>query len=367
MISTTETAAAATAAAAAATAAAVQISRAALTDRGGGRENQDTVFTTVTDRTITVGVFDGHGTHGTLAATTAAETAAAAAAALQPLPAGFAAAEELFRTRLFETDRGKHVIRYGAVYNALTAAPVRGGTTASVLQVDQTTGAASFAHVGDSEARYWDCDPAAAPATTPAPAAAAAPAEGIPLTANHNPGSLSEFNRIRATNPAAPRQFLYAARNPQRPAFITDASGEWITNPAGGFSYCDVRNSWSIYFHSSEDEERLAMTRAIGDYHIKRDGLSAIPDCTTVPPPPPGTTRAYLVATDGFWDGMEYADVGAILCRPDLVGNAEVAAAALMGLGTLTNRQKFGYDHDNLSVAVVYVTSPSAAAPAAAP
>lgn len=363
MISATETVASAAAAAA------VLISRAALTDRGGGRENQDTVFTTVTDRTITVGVFDGHGTHGTLAATTAAETAAAAAAALQPLPTGFAAAEELFLTRLFETNPRGNEIHYGAVYKktsgaallgaAARGAPLRGGTTASVLQVDSATGAASFAHVGDSEARYWDYDPAAA-------AAAAAATEGIPLNANHNPGSLAEFNRIRATNPGAPRQFLYAARNPQRPAFITDASGEWITNPAGGFSYCDVRKSWSIYFHSSEDEERLAMTRAIGDYHIKRDGLSAIPDCTTVPPPPPGTTRAYLVATDGFWDGMEYTDVGALLCRPDLVGNAEVAAAALMELGTLTNCQKFGYDHDNLSVAVVYVTA-AAAAPAAAP
>jgi len=366
MISATETATAASATAASATAAsaaaaaAVLISRAALTDRGGGRENQDTVFTTVTDRTITVGVFDGHGTHGTLAATTAAETAAAAAAALQPLPAGFAAAEELFLSRLFETNPSGNEIHYGAVYKKTNGAPargapLRGGTTASVLQVDSATGAASFAHVGDSEARYWDYDPAAAAA-----AATAAATEGIPLNANHNPGSLAEFNRIRATNPAAPRQFLYAARNPQRPAFITDASGEWITNPAGGFSYCDVRNSWSIYFHSSEDEERLAMTRAIGDYHIKRDGLSAIPDCTTVPPPPPGTTRAYLVATDGFWDGMEYADVGALLCRPDLVGNAEVAAAALMELGKLTNRQKFGYDHDNLSVAVVYVTAAAA-------
>jgi serine/threonine protein phosphatase PrpC len=245
------------------------------------------------------------------------------------------------------------VIRYGAVYNALTAAPVRGGTTASVLQVDQTTGAVSFAHVGDSEARYWDCA---------APAAAAVDPEGISLNENHNPACLAEFNRIRAIYPGASRQFLYTARNPQRRAFIMDASGDWIPNPAGGFSYCDVRNSWSVYFHSSDDDERVAMTRAIGDYHLKRDGLSAIPHCTTAPPPPPGTTRVYLVASDGLWDGMQYAEVGEVLCRPDLVGNADAAAAALMELGARINRQKFGYDHDNLSVAVVYVTSPAAAA-----
>ena len=325
--------------------ASIQITTAVLTDRGGSRENQDAVSTTATAAAATVAVFDGHGLHGTLAATTAAETVAVATAAGEPITAGFAAAEELFRTRLFETDRDKHVIRYGAVYNALTAAPVRGGTTASVLQVDRATGAASFAHVGDSDARYWDC-------------AAAAPDEGIPLTANHNPGSLEEFNRIRAVYPSASSRFLYSARNPQRRAFIMDPSGDWIPNPAGGFSYCDVRNTWSVYFHSSDDDEKLAMTRAIGDYHLKRDGLSAIPDCTTAAPPPPGTTRVYLVASDGLWDGMQYAEVGEVLCRPDLVGNADAAAEALMELGKRINCQKFGYDHDNLSVAVVYVSAP---------
>ena len=330
----------------------IQITTAALTDRGGCRENQDAIFTSTTATAATVAVFDGHGIHGTLAATTTAETISSATAAGEPITAGFAEAEELFRTRLFETDRDKHVIRYGAVYNALTAAPVRGGTTASVLQVDRATGAVSFAHVGDSEARYWDCAAAAA-------AAAAAPAaEGIPLTANHNPGSLEEFNRIRAVYPSASSRFLYSARNPQRRAFIMDPSGNWIPNPAGGFSYCDVRNTWSVYFHSSDDDERVAMTRAIGDYHLKRDGLSAIPHCTTAAPPPPGTTRVYLVASDGLWDGMQYAEVGEVLCRPDLVGNADAAAEALMELGKRINCQKFGYDHDNLSVAVVYVSAP---------
>jgi serine/threonine protein phosphatase PrpC len=323
--------------------ASIQITTAVLTDRGGSRENQDAVFAAA----ATVAVFDGHGLHGTLAATTAAETVAAATAAGEPITAGFAAAEELFRTRLHNT--GNHVLNYGAVYNRLTLAPVGGGTTASVLQVDRATGAASFAHVGDSEARYWDCAAAAAAAATP---------EGIPLTANHNPGSLEEFNRIRAVYPSASSRFLYSARNPQRRAFIMDPSGDWIPNPAGGFSYCDVRNTWSVYFHSSDDDEKLAMTRAIGDYHLKRDGLSAIPHCTTAAPPPPGTTRVYLVASDGLWDGMEYAEIGALLCRPDLVGNADAAAEALMELGKRINCQKFGVDHDNLSVAVVYVSMP---------
>ena len=337
--------------------ASIQITTAVLTDRGGCRENQDVVFAAAAAApaaeaaaAVTVAVFDGHGLHGTLAATTAAETVAAATAAGEPITAGFAAAEELFRTRLHNT--GNHVLNYGAVYNRLTLAPVGGGTTASVLQVDRATGAASFAHVGDSEARYWDC---AAPAAAP---------EGIPLTANHNPGSLEEFNRIRAVNPSASSRFLYSARNPQRRAFIMDPSGDWIPNPAGGFSYCDVRNTWSVYFHSSDDDEKLAMTRAIGDYHLKRDGLSAIPHCTTAPPPPPGTTRVYLVASDGLWDGMEYAEIGALLCRPDLVGNADAAAEALMELGKRINCQKFGVDHDNLSVAVVYVSMPLAPAPA---
>jgi serine/threonine protein phosphatase PrpC len=336
--------------------ASIQITTAVLTDRGGSRENQDAVFAAAAEAAAaaTVAVFDGHGLHGTLAATTAAETVAAATAAGEPITAGFAAAEELFRTRLQST--GDHVLNYGAVYNRLTLAPVGGGTTASVLQVDRATGATSFAHVGDSEARYWDC---AAPAAAAAPPAAP---EGITLTANHNPGSLEEFNRIRAVYPSASSRFLYSARNPQRRAFIMDPSGDWIPNPAGGFSYCDVRNTWSVYFHSSDDDEKLAMTRAIGDYHLKRDGLSAIPHCTTAPPPPPGTTRVYLVASDGLWDGMEYAEIGTLLCRPDLVGNADAAAEALMELGKRINCQKFGVDHDNLSVAVVYVSAPAAAA-----
>jgi len=277
-------------------------------------ENQDTFF--IGDHMF--GVFDGHGVGGK----TVAETACAAFAAASldsSFPEIFAAAEEA-------------VARIG-----LPVTHRDGGTTASCLYIDYD-GYCQVGHVGDSEVRYYD------------------DVDGVSLTADHSACSLEEFKRIKGTSD--PSRFEFTARPPNgvaRPVFVKRA-GEWIMDPRGGNFYCTARRDWATYV-VSPDEERLAVTRAIGDFSMKPYGVSAEPTITTVGPPAAGVTRAIVLASDGLWDAMTYDEVGAIVRRPDLIGNAE-ATTALMEAALAASNKMFGSSADNTTAIVVYMTSP---------
>jgi serine/threonine protein phosphatase PrpC len=59
----------------------------------------------------------------------------------------------------------------------------------------------------------------------------------------------------------------------------------------------------------------LAITRAFGDYALKRDGVSAKPTITkhTLKP----SDKFLVIASDGIWDVLEDEDV-CKLCREEL-------------------------------------------------
>jgi serine/threonine protein phosphatase PrpC len=299
------------------------IRMATLTDIGGSTENQDRSF--VSEATGTLGVFDGHGVTGSLAAETVcalfAAGAAAAAAAAEP-SALFAEAEA-----------------------ALPTATTDGGTTASLLRINRETGDILFAHVGDSEGRlFTDIG-----------------TEGIGLCADHTPLSVSEFERMNRTHGTPPSGFRFSGGS-YRNVFMPTAEGGYRVSPLGGFTYCDVRNSWSAYVHS-RGGRRLAVTRAIGDFDMKSTGVIAEPSVTTVTAGDKDKVKAIVVASDGFWDGMQYTDVSNIVCRPDLLLslNAGAAVAELMEVGKRTNTALFGTETDNITVAVAYVSLASLA------
>jgi serine/threonine protein phosphatase PrpC len=290
------------------------IRMATLTDIGGSTENQDRSF--VSEETGTLGVFDGHGVTGSLAA----ETVCALFAGAEAEPSALFAEAEA----------------------ALPTASTDGGTTASLLRINKATGDILFAHVGDSEGRiFTDIG-----------------TEGIGLCADHTALSVSEFERMNRTHGTPPSGFRFSGGS-YRHVFAPTGEGGYRVTPLGGFTYCDVRNSWSAYVHSRAGR-RLAVTRAIGDYDMKSTGVISEPSVTTVSASASDKAkiRAIVVATDGFWDGMQYTDVSNIVCRPDLLlsQNADAAVAELMEVGKRTNIALFGAETDNITVAVAYVS-----------
>ncbi|MGL4651766.1 MAG: PP2C family serine/threonine-protein phosphatase, partial [Caldilineaceae bacterium] len=167
---------------------------AAAADTGKAAYDQDRAC--INPDTRTIGVFDGHGDYGALAAQTAADIVASSSA-VTPFADLFAAAETAVRDamRAQITAEGKPLHEYeGALYRqapppqrhfAIPMIQYRGGTTASVLRIAED-GALSFANVGDSDVVVFDgpADP------------------GRTLIADHTPTSLAEWERVHAAHPA---------------------------------------------------------------------------------------------------------------------------------------------------------------------
>ena len=321
-----------------------------LTDRGGAAYNQDRAFVDAAHRQI--GVFDGHGDYGEAAAQAAADTFAATSES--PLMDMFVVAEAAVRTAICTAvaaagiatiEEGGALYRRG-IYGA-RGTQIRGGTTASVVRFDPD-GALTVANVGDSDVVIFDSD------TDP----------GRSLMADHTCTNLEEWTRVHAAHPATRFRFnnpnIYAA---ERPVWIPqgvvnpEVDEPWALNPAGGYHYSDVRNSWATYLTTADGSESLAMTRALGDLHLKRHGVIAAPAVQTVPAPAPapGTTRAVIIGSDGLWDTLQFEEVRGIVYRADLVGRPDEATATLMAYGKERARTLMGAGYDNIACAVVYV------------
>ena len=283
------------------------------------RENQDTFF--VGDGVY--GVFDGHGGHGLAAAEAARDCLSSPAAT-------FAEAE-------------------AAVLST------KGGTTASVVRIDKDTGAIEVSHVGDTEVRYYDLGQIEGQSQS-----------GVNLTVDHSPLSKDEFLRIRAREgPKGSFVFARAYRYmPERFVFVEDAAADrgWRVDDAYGNFYSTVRKEWAAYVSNSVGD-KLAVTRALGDHHMKPCGVIAEPSVVTAPPlTSTESPRAVVIASDGVWDVMQYAEIGEIVRRTDLVGNAEAAAHAILGATLEKQRELLGATGgDNATVIVVYVAKAEAA------
>ena len=127
---------------------------------------------------------------------------------------------------------------------------------------------------------------------------------------------------------------------------------EWIPNPQGGFKYCNVRSEWSTYI--SANGNNLAITRAIGDFDLKKFGLIATPTIVAATAPARGIVRAIVLASDGLWDCMHYSEVRAIVRSPECLGQAELAADRLLSAAEAYSDARFG-GRDDISVIIVYV------------
>ena len=337
---------------------AIAFPSAAAGHTGNSPYDQDRASVNLATRTIAI--CDGHGDYGTLAAETAATTFHAAPADA-PLPALFAAAETAVRDamRAAVLGAGKPLREVdGALYrpalygSSSSTGPIyRGGTTASVLRV-APDGSLTVANVGDSDVVVFD-----APSVTHGVAGHSD--AGRTLIADHTPTSQTEWERVHAAHPSTRFRFNNPASPwaADRPVWVPKADA-WTLNPTGGFMYTDVRNTWGAYVTAADGSESMAMTRALGDFHLKRHGLIAEPEIQTAPAPAPGTTRAVALGSDGLWDALQFEEARDLLFRADLVGNADAATAALLELGRAKAVAAFGPVTDNIICAVVYITVP---------
>jgi serine/threonine protein phosphatase PrpC len=128
-----------------------------------------------------------------------------------------------------------------------------------------------------------------------------------------------------------------------------------VQNPIGNY-YNTVRKEWAAYLQIP-CRSQLAMSRALGDVVMKPYGVIATPSVLTAPPL--GKTRAIVMASDGVWDTSQYAEIGAIVRRPDHIGNAEAAAKAILAEALAKQTVLLGAYGDNATIIVVYVSPPT--------
>ena len=356
----------------------ISINSASVTDNGSYTYNQDRAHIggfgyEGCSGEVTCAVFDGHGTHGEEVAMWCVEMLAAADKEGKALDSAlFSDIQGALRERL-RVHAGAASVRLRmpagtaeGLYHP-SGLPVRGGTTASILRIDRMTGAITCASVGDSEVRYYDMT-------------ADAPADGTTLCGDHTTTNPEEYARVLAfcaeKGRGVPR-FAYDTQGGRlsresRCPFVRAADGaSWVPNPAGGFFHCDIRKNFGAYMHTPTDNEALAMTRALADFNMSRYGVSQEPHVVTAAPPAlteDTQIRAVVWASDGLWDLVPPADVGAVvrraefICRGDIgqivCGRAEAAAAAILELAKERTRAAFGTLGDNITVGVTYIVYP---------
>jgi len=319
-----------------------KITCASATDLGGYAENQDRAFFTPDGF---AGVCDGHGVYGAFFAQWTMEWLSAHPDA-ELNAATFAVIDEHLRERFAAhlTSKGvPFMIEEGAFYRMSYGFPLdslRGGTTTTVTRINATDGSAIVAHIGDSELRVFDRGD---PAST-----------GHGVCADHSASSVEEYMRIKSSHPGADFVFDKArSYQPDRKVFVTTPAGETVINPAGPYKICDVRQSPGAYLRAVTGE-MLAMTRAHGDFELKRHaGVTAEPHCQTVPPIPAETTeRVIVLASDGFWDILHYEEVSEKLWS---VESVEDMAAALMALAKEKTIERLGAPSDNITIVVMNI------------
>ena len=355
------------------------VSTATISSNGGYSYNQDRVVAITTPDIITLAVADGHGSQpaGELFAewTTNIITEQPATTPFVDL---FAHIEATCHEKFRHHHKHSRIEEGGAFYSPRTLAPHRGGTTLSVVRINTATGVITAANVGDSDVRYFDFEVASAPSDPDAmvlesaeaeapPAVKCLDTEGTAVTADHSPSNIAEYHRAMSETQAGlpPPTFSYDVPSshcrpgtPIRPVFIPKGgagAGDVCLNPAGGYAHATIRGEWGAYIATGDRAERLAMTRSIGDFHLKRYGVSATPSVSPDIQQPPGIIRVVVAASDGLWDGCHYHEVAEVIGKHLLVADTDTIVKELLHLAEECSTERFGGLHDNISIAVAVI------------
>ena len=223
---------------------------------------------------------------------------------------------------------------------------LKGGSTALVVIIRKRKRIIQISRVSDSEAIYFllkegstfkDCKELA--------------------KCNHAPDSLKEFNRLKKDFPGKEFNLVYAnarRKKPQKPAFVQDKTGKWISNPEGGHDISDVNGGWGSYFENDYGVGR-ATVRSVGNIDFKPLGMISTPSTEKLQINA-GDNGVIVMGSDGLFDGFKREEIYAIVTRPDLVGNGPAASQALLEAALSTTQKRFGsFVVDNISVIVTYI------------
>ena len=305
-----------------------------VSDIGGSREMQDSVG--FTEKRVIVA--DGHGTYGKGIADGSVVTALHHSEYFGDALFGImerSASATIERALLNANVSWSKTTSDHDCFYTNDGIPVRGGTSATVLSV--LDDGIEISHVGDSEAMCVDCEK-----------------ETFEIvTSDHSATNLNEFLDAKTRYPDA--RFIFekpSGYQTERDVFRQTPEGEWVMNTP--MTYSTVRNDFgaSVVLNGNF----LAMTRAIGDFHMKKV-ITHLPTTIRRKDPVAPTTHAYIIATDGMWDAVQYQAICDIVCEKRFVStlDSDEAANALMAYATQENLKHFGRNYDNIAIAVVYV------------
>jgi len=174
---------------------------------------------------------------------------------------------------------------------------------------------------------------------------------------DHSPTCIDEFNRLTKDYPNAGWRIEYVhPRNimfPRSP--FVKINNEWQINKEGGYVKKSVTGDIAAYIFN-QNGVGLGTTRTIGDLHMRDCGVISEPDKETLQLKT-NTYSVLVIASDGMWDIYTRAEVYAIVNRPDLVGNAEMASEILLN-SAMKRGQELYKDNviDNITVIVVYIS-----------
>jgi serine/threonine protein phosphatase PrpC len=324
---------------------------------GSGKdENQDTFFhEQAPDGSVFLGVFDGHGDYGKFVAEAVRE-AFVAAGPNYSASETFAAADDAAKDAILKAAarRGPEIHpTNGTLFFVDTVGRqqiLRGGTTATLVNIRDNKVVVN--HVGDSEVMVVHLPTG----------------DFSVLTKDHGVTCVKEF--VRCQSAAIPPRVTMASQfwqhpSQERPTFIKDAEGNYIFNPAGGHYYSSVRKDWAAYLRSTSpfgafgDGESLNMYRAIGDFSLKRHGLTSEPDRvehTLLP-----GRNIVLTASDGLFDNYTYEGLRDLVVK--MAGGDSVTdiTDAIFSDTLATGYKNFGrggQDNTTLVLAMVDVEEP---------
>lgn len=336
---------------------------AGATQRGSKVENQDTLFVQRTAAGAYLGVFDGHGEFGTAVAEAAADSLRAAGPATADqltCTDAFAAADAASRAAIFKAARLKYgqncdprqepdgMLTRWAGCSKITRSTLRGGTTGSVVSLDAASLQLKVAHVGDSEvlvvheSGFFEL-----------------------AVKDHSTTSLEEFTRMREELRRQGVQPLvqfdgggFAPRGAvPRPTFVLGPDGNYQVNPQGGYYYSNVRKEWASYvYRDATQVDALAMTRSLGDFALKRAGITARPDWVPIGLSPKG--RSWVIAaSDGLYDNFTYEELATLVRQLGTAGlDAEAIVRRVMEINRQRGIKNFGSNGlDDTTVCVIAV------------
>lgn len=158
------------------------------------------------------------------------------------------------------------------------------------------------------------------------------------LNADHSGLSCDEMLRLRSSYPET--RIMYDSKTPRMITPVWSLSNEII--PMDNRYHYAKNRSYEPAIYIIYKENKLAMTRSIGDYYMKLGGVIAKPSISVREKPT--TDEILLVASDGFWDGWT---------KPELAEHLKTDPASVFAKSIELNHMCFGSSADDNSLIMV--------------